>query len=145
MPLDRQHAEQARLNEEFADSLDVEVAINDCWSVIAAFYAALHHVEIYFALKNEHLRDHREREYRLQSDPSLQPILSPYKYLQSLSELARYKCALPARSYKTQAKARLGVVKAHIVRLLPPPPPPPRPVVKFQEEPARATPGKPRP
>lgn len=123
MPRDYEHLQKARLNEAFADALDKSTDIAELWSVVVAFYSALHYVQRYFVTVGaaELSYNHENREKEIQKDPKLKFILPQYKYLYKMSHVARYKCAhfpsIYPKPYVT-AEGLLRAIKGQVDRAM---------------------------
>jgi hypothetical protein len=118
MPRDYQHAQKAKLNEEFAASLDVSDPTCESWAVVAVFYSALHHVMVALIKGGNYCSDHKTRAEKIAKDPFLKHIAGQYDYLETLSKLARYEYAgLPPTPYRA-AKANLEHVKRQVQRAI---------------------------
>ena len=61
------------------------------WSVIAAFYQALHWVDAFFALDNYHPGGHGRRKNAIYRHEDLRPIRDSYTKLYDASITARYE------------------------------------------------------
>jgi hypothetical protein len=54
VPSKEDHLNRAQDNERLAGSLDLNSAINVDWAITILFYAALHYVDAYLAIKPAH-------------------------------------------------------------------------------------------
>jgi len=62
MPTQQQHLVQAKHNEDFVNSFDLQTTPYLDWVVTGIYYAALHYVESYLALQGKHPRSDRYRD-----------------------------------------------------------------------------------
>lgn len=90
MPSPGDHKAQAISNEQVAQTL---ASTAPDWAVTVFFYAALHWVRAYLALKNLQPSSHGQTFDELRKDASL-PVdfLDRYRRLYRLSREARYEC-----------------------------------------------------
>src|SRR5262249_12626607 len=87
MPNRNQHRVKAENNRRFLNQIDP--ADNPEWSVVVAFYTAVHLVEQLLAERAGHSKDHQERlEFVQHEHPQ---IHSDYQQLYNVSRLARYE------------------------------------------------------
>ena len=78
MPSSLTHRQQAQHNEEFIASFDLDSTPYLDWVVTAIFYAALHFVDSYLAIRGVHLSSHRGRD-SLITPNSIPTTISPPK------------------------------------------------------------------
>ena len=118
MPSSLTHRQQAQHNEEFIASFDLDSTPYLDWVVTAIFYAALHFVDSYLAIRGVHLSSHRGRDSLIWAVRDLRPIYSAYRRLKHRSEQARYE-AMPFSSKKVQKllNKELASIKAHLASL----------------------------
>jgi hypothetical protein len=85
------HRQGAQDNLDFVQyRLDPSDSYNRPWIVTAWFYAALHLVDAYFGLSNQHPGGHVTRNRLVANTPDLTPIWPHYLYLYDGSRDARY-------------------------------------------------------
>ena len=96
MPTQEEHLWKASNNEQFIERL-TSSAFKDTpyldWTVTATFYAALHYVGSYLALKADfHPYDHKSLGRFMNKVGELRPIVRQYLKLKDASWNARYTC-----------------------------------------------------
>lgn len=91
MPSEQAHLTQARHNEAFVQSLDMQTTVYLDWAVTGLFYAALHYIEAFLATQGQHSPSHRSRDTVFRSFSQLRPIYSQYRTLKDVSMQARYQ------------------------------------------------------
>jgi hypothetical protein len=89
MPRREDHLSAARANEQLAAELLTSPS-GLAWSPVLAFYAGLHLVDAYLALRNIHPQNHGSRRAQLDRDPDLRAIRNDYRLLERRSREARY-------------------------------------------------------
>jgi hypothetical protein len=87
------HIERAEANESFARSLDQSQPFYVDWAITILFYAALHYIDAYLAVKSFHPANHPVRDNAIDNNGSLKPIFNDYRRLKDVSEAARYGIA----------------------------------------------------
>ena len=88
-PTLQEHIRQAEANAQLAQLL-VETA--PAWSVTIAFYAALHWVAAYAALRGVRHQGHHDRDNWVGQQPELAAIDTTYGLLSKYSRISRYDC-----------------------------------------------------
>ena len=88
MATQQEHKKQAEHNQAFLDSIDAD-GFPD-WYATAAFYKALHLVEVLLRKKGKRSNNHVRRNRILRAD--YVAVWRDYKTLYSFSRLARYRC-----------------------------------------------------
>lgn len=91
MPTKAEHRDKAAQNDFFVTTLSNPFWD---WAVTGKFYAALHYVEAYLAIKNVHSRNHAVRNSNIQGDPLLRTLYVDYRELESECHDARYDASL---------------------------------------------------
>lgn len=91
----QRHRQEAEKNKSLASEL---VDDHPAWSVIVAFYAALHFLDEYAAFHGVRFHRHYERDIWLQSRTELSPMWKAYDCLYSRGRIARYDCPAPAHN-----------------------------------------------
>ena len=71
----------------------MELASPACidWALVAFFYAALHYVEAYLALRGVHITHHSRRDTVIGGDENLRTIYRQYRELKTFGYAARYE------------------------------------------------------
>lgn len=118
MPKTKEHLRKATDNESFADSLDLKVPVNVDWAITALFYAALHYVEAYFAIRNFHSPDHRTRDSAIHRDQGVKVIFDDYSELKNYSINARYYIWRHPPPAVANLKANLSKIKQQVTTLI---------------------------
>ncbi len=109
-----QYRDKAEKNEAFAQAISARDATSEVWAVIAAFYAALHYVQAYFAKYNVEASAHQQRFREILGDKRIRGAYTSYKFLYDMSRIARYHCAgLPAQPF-SKVKPHLDAVRRQI-------------------------------
>jgi hypothetical protein len=92
MPNLDDHLRKARHNEQFYLSFNIDTTSFLDWVVNGIFYSALHYVDSYFALLNDHPGDHRDRISLIRNNSKLgRPFyINFYRPLKDDSEQGRY-------------------------------------------------------
>ena len=85
----QRHRQEAEKNKSLASEL---VDDHPAWSVIVAFYAALHFLDEYAAFYGIRFHNHRERDTWLQRRSEPVPLGHAYECLYVRSRFARYDC-----------------------------------------------------
>ncbi|MBI5408068.1 MAG: hypothetical protein HZA14_01730 [Nitrospirae bacterium] len=88
MPTVKQHIKKSQYNESFFE--DVKDNYQD-WAITGLFYASLHLIEAFLALKGIHVENHVERSKYFSRIKELKPLYHEYKSLYEYSVNARYK------------------------------------------------------
>jgi len=100
MPTMQAHLRQVQHNRDLIAALDPSNTRFLDWVVTAAFYAALHRIEAWFADKGLHFGDHTQRDDWLSKVKELRRIVWPrYKELEFQSRQARYECVSFDRNF----------------------------------------------
>lgn len=90
---DFSHAEGAKENEDFADTLDPSEMEHKNWIVIVRFYSYLHYVEERLQSEGYDSDRHKERMENIRRCPSIDnKAYNVYRTLYDLSRDARYEC-----------------------------------------------------
>jgi hypothetical protein len=90
MPTQQQHLSQAKHNENFVKSFDLDSTSYLDWVVTGIYYAALHYIESYLALLKKHPRSNEYRERMFQEIKDLTSIYPDFRTLKDYSQGARY-------------------------------------------------------
>jgi len=94
-------------------SLDNQTRID--WALVILFYAAVHYVEAYLAVSNQHLRSHAARDNVIGRDGYLKRIYMEYQDLKFYGFSARYEaCAFRAEDVTGIAAKALQTIKSHL-------------------------------
>jgi hypothetical protein len=101
------HKEKADHIQEFLNSID-SARFPD-WVVTAAFYKAVHLVEMLFATHGRHSDNHRDRHDTLKR--SFREIWKQYRPLYALSRRARYKVRSISKETLAYALGRMERIK----------------------------------
>jgi len=100
MPTSQAHLRQAQHNRDLIGALDPTNTNFLDWVVTAAFYAALHRIEAWFAAKELHFEEHTHRDDWLSRAKELRSVVWPrYKELEFQSRQARYQCVTFDRGF----------------------------------------------
>jgi hypothetical protein len=118
VPSKEDHLNRAQENEDLAGSLDLNSTLNVDWAITILFYAALHYVDAYLAVKPIHPPSHESRDSEIQNNGSLSIIYNDYRRLKDKSIAARYEIANFHRSQFPQIKARFDKIKLHVLSKL---------------------------
>jgi hypothetical protein len=118
VPSKDEHLDRAQDNEALANSLDLNANINVDWAITILFYAALHYVDAFLAVKSHHPPNHDSRDSEIQTNGSLSVIYSDYRRLKDRSIAARYGCANFHRNQFPPIKAKFENIKLHILAKL---------------------------
>lgn len=111
-----EHLGKARRNEMFANNLNRQDRTQREWTVIAAFYSAVHYVNAYFAFHNITISDHDSRASQVRK--CLREIEVPYGKLAGLGYEARYYNP-DVRHADVEARLRdLQSIRQHVESLL---------------------------
>ena len=117
MPDKIEHLEIARQNEHFVQSLDLSSGVARGWASTAAFYAALHYVEAFFATRGTHFSHHRSRDNNLVLHSETRSIYDQYCELKNISSRARYYGLYPTDvDLKDQVLAALLEVRVEMMK-----------------------------
>lgn len=116
MPSRALHIDQARRNLETIEHLLTKDAPGPRqWSVVAAFYCALHCVEAQFAGHNQHHFNHAARRQTMANGPNAPPVgvYTAYSLLENQAYLARYDMLQFSRAEVDQIlKTYLGPIRS---------------------------------
>jgi hypothetical protein len=85
------HCKQASNNKILSTKLPA-IPGSDDWAVTVLFYVAVHYVEAYFSLQNQHYQMHGSRETAIRRDPRINAIFTDYREMYEYSRTARYDC-----------------------------------------------------
>jgi hypothetical protein len=122
MPDRAAHIRQAEHNEALCTYLDAAAPPYVDWQVTSLFYAALHYVDAYLAMKPNggvHPRDHLVRDNLVATERSLRPIYLHYQELKNRSIDTRYEVVSPSPAQLRRLRVRsFTQVRAHLRQLL---------------------------
>jgi hypothetical protein len=113
MATESEHRKQAIHNQAFLDAIDAR-AFPD-WFVTAAFYKAVHLVEVLFRRKGHPSGNHNRRNQQLKRH--YQSVWRDYRPLYDLSRKARYWCVAITPPQVQKAKTRLARLERTIGKL----------------------------
>jgi len=116
LPTKEQHLEQAVRNEKLAETL-AKTAYSE-WTVTVLFYASVHYVEAFLAIRLIHCDDHPERNARIGEIPELRTIRKEYDALRTISRQARYQALQISADDVNRAQRNLDTIRSHISYLL---------------------------
>ena len=88
MPTKEEHLIQAERNEKLAATL-AHTQYTE-WTVTVLFYAAVHYIEAFLAVRQIHCDQHSERNEYVRKIPQLRTIGREYLRLRTISRQARY-------------------------------------------------------
>lgn len=114
MPSSPAHRDQAQRNEQVMRDL---LEAHPDWSTTAAFYAAVHLLECYAALRQQHFHSHAQRGDWLSRQMELREMARAYVRLQGYAQITRYACPPPShelrdpRKVETQVFGELSQIK----------------------------------
>ena len=91
MPDPFNHVKQAKHNENFYKSFNVEETPYKDWIVTGVFYAALHFIDAYLATKSIHPFSHKMRDDWVKKHRELDLIWLDYRDLKEFRMKASYK------------------------------------------------------
>lgn len=114
MPSKKEHLRKADEDEQFVAALDSSQSYNLPWAITAMFYAALHHVEGYFAGLGVHSADHRTRDSSIRRDPKLKRIYRHYSELKNFSINARYYMVRFSEADLASLWPHLKAIRTHL-------------------------------
>jgi len=121
MARQEEHLQKATQNEIFAASLDLANRCHLEWAITAVFYAALHHVNAYFAHYGVTCQSHEQTRQEISRDPRIKGVFGDYRELETLAHAARYTMRVfSERDYTLHAKPILEKIKAVIKTALAP-------------------------
>ena len=93
MPAAPAHSAAAQSNESLANHLLTTEGAN--WALVPAFYAALHWIDAYFAVRlNHHPADHLRRERLVAVTRELDSVAARYLALRRSADRVRYNLAV---------------------------------------------------
>lgn len=115
MPTQQQHLAQAKHNEDFINSFDLQTTPYLDRVVNGIYYAALHYVESYLALQGKHPRSDRYRDEMFPQLGDLRPIYADFRTLRDYSRGARYDIQkFSATEVEGLIRNELNAVRQHI-------------------------------
>lgn len=115
MPSKLEHVAKADGNAAFALSLTLDNQTRIDWALVALFYAAVHYIEAYLAVSNQHLKSHATRDNVIGRDAYLKRIYIEYQDLKFYGFSARYEaCAFRPHDVTGIAVKAFEIVKLHI-------------------------------
>jgi hypothetical protein len=115
VPSKLEHVTKADGNAAFALSLTLDNQIRIDWALVALFYAAMHYVEAYLAVSNQHLKSHATRDNVIGRDAYLKRIYVEYQDLKFYGFSSRYEaCAFRAHDVTGIAFNAFQIIKLHI-------------------------------
>jgi hypothetical protein len=130
MPTRQEHIAKAVHNESFVQTLGLTSTPFLDWVVTGMFYAAVHYVDAYLAIKNIHPKRHRAGPAQpgQQSDAGrsdyvfwhLKQIYQAYRYLDDQSREARYSPKQFASQDIQACSHSLTVVRQHLQQYISP-------------------------
>ena len=113
MPAREAHIAQARRNAALIPVQDPD------WTIVVAFYAALHLIEAYWAESGVHLQNHRARNDAIRTVSVFSAVQRRYLTLYEKSRTARYDCRPFVREQAEEAIRFLyEPFRAHLCALL---------------------------
>jgi len=121
MPLQKDHIDKARHNEQFCSSFDLNTTPFLDWVVNGIFYSALHYVDSYFASKNLHPGNRYNRNTLIKDDPNIgKSVYYLYRSLQDDSEEGRYRMKVfSSDEIQRDIIPLLNDIKTHLKRHVP--------------------------
>jgi len=121
MSSQKDHIDQARHNEQFFSSFDIDTTPFLDWVVNGVFYSALHCLDSYFANKGKHPGDHKTRIDLIWAEPSLgRSFFHLYRPLKDDSEEGRYNMrTFTPDEIRSDIFPLLNNIKRHIRRFIP--------------------------
>lgn len=122
MPDQQKHLAQARRNEDLYNHLAQVAPQFVDWQITALFYAALHYIDAYLAIKSVHPNNHEERNQYMGMVSHLKPIYVQYQDLQNRSRDARYELSAIRAGYQQDLyNQQFTKIRNHITQLISPP------------------------
>ena len=109
---------KAQQNKGFAHSVKGNDPASINWSIIAAFYSAVHFVNAFGAKYNKRYSDHRERNDDVRRNPQLEHLSDDYLDLHDLAWNARYTMRNYTSTERQEALQCLEVVETELRKLL---------------------------
>lgn len=122
MPNRRDHISQARHNEQFFSSFDINTTPFLDWVVNGIFYSALHYVDSYLASRGKHPITHQKRTPLIHdAKPDLgRSFFHNYMSLKDDSEEGRYNMRVFAPDeIRRDIMPLLNDIKTHLRRYIP--------------------------
>ncbi len=89
------------------------------WTVVGTFYAALHYVDAYFALRQFHPPTHHQRSAYLARMREVRTVYPEYRMLEDISRDARYTNQPITPEHVTSSVQTFRRIKTRILPLLP--------------------------
>ena len=84
-------------------------------ALVVLFYAAVHYIEAYLSISNQHLKSHAARDNVIGRDAYLKRIYMEYQDLKFYGFSARYEaCAFRAEDVTDIAAKALQTIKSHL-------------------------------
>lgn len=115
-----EHIKKAKHNEAFYLSIKETQYLD--WVVNGIFYSALHYIESYFAIKDEHPNNHPLRGKIIETDPNLGSYFyrKMYKHLRDDSYEARYNVRIfTSEEIQKEIIPKLEAIKHHLKQYIP--------------------------
>lgn len=115
MPTTLQHKEKYEHNRAFGCEPIFSSGCYNDWKVVCIFYEAVHIVEAYFGITNNHPYGHKERASLISKDSLTKEIKEAYDDLYSLSCQARYKTWKISTRQICDAEFDMQAISARII------------------------------
>lgn len=112
MPTVKQHQDQGRRNAEVAELLHADGNYKE-WAVVALFYQALHHVNLFF-LHHSNIAPANHKERQKYVELMLRDIAGEYDELYRASREARYDCRRYGDRDVVDLQEAALAIRAHI-------------------------------
>jgi hypothetical protein len=120
MPSTKDHIKQAKHNEHFFSSLDLEKTAFKDWVVTGVFYAALHWIDAYLTVRNTQPKAHFQRDDWAKKDRKLDPIWPDYRDLKNFRGRASYEVyEFTSDEIRTEVLPLLDSIKTCLLGLEP--------------------------
>jgi len=121
MPTRNDHIGQARHNEQFFSSFDINTTPFLDWVVNGVFYSAIHYLDSYFAKNRKHPRDHKARFDLIWAEPDLgRSFFHLYRPLKDDSQEGRYNMrTFTPNEIRRYILPLLNDIKTHLRRFIP--------------------------
>ena len=119
MPSKDEHLAKASGNEAFAGTITTANQACIDWTLVVLFYAAVHYVEAYLAVKmSAHLRSHTTRDSYVGRLADLKKIFKEYQHLKYFGYNARYEVYGFSAQDTVEAMKDIAAVRSQITPLL---------------------------
>lgn len=121
MPSRKDHIVQARHNEQFFSSFNIDITPFLDWVANGIFYSALHYLDSYFANKGKHPVDHQKRIRLIWAEPDLgRSFFRLYRSLKDDSEEGRCNMrAFAPDEIRRDILPLLDDIKKYLKRFIP--------------------------